>query len=169
VSRSVAANEVAVVSITEVFTDGARNIVPSNVTIKGDCRTFSSTVQQTIERRMRQLVDGICAAHGATATVEYHNEFIPLVNTAREVDIAIAAATAVVGSERVEPNCNLITASEDFAQFLQIVPGCFIDIGNGLTGNCGSSLHNPSYDFNDEVLSVGADYWVTLVETALPA
>ncbi len=169
VSRSVAANEVAVVSITQVFTDGARNIVPSNVTIKGDCRTFSSTVQLTIERRMRQLVDGICAAHGATATVEYHNEFIPLVNTAKEVDIAIAAATAVVGLDRVEPNCKLITASEDFAQFLQIVPGCFVDIGNGLTGNCGSSLHNPSYDFNDEVLSIGADYWVTLVETALPA
>ncbi len=167
VSRSVAATDTAVVSITELFTDGARNIVPSTVTIKGDCRTFSRNVQETVERRMRQLVEGICAAHGATATVDYHNEFIPLVNTDDEVDQCVAAATAVVGKDRVNGHCDLVTASEDFAQFLQVVPGCFIDIGNGLDGRCGSSLHNPRYDFNDDLLPIGADYWVTLVESVL--
>jgi amidohydrolase len=167
VARSVKASEIAVVSITELITDGARNIIPSNVTIKGDCRTFEPHVQTKIEERMRQIVNGICAAHGATSTVDYHNEFVPLVNTADEVAIAVAAAQAVAGKANVNADCDLITASEDFAQFLRVVPGCFIDIGNGLDGHCGSSLHNPRYDFNDDILEAGADYWVQLVESVL--
>jgi hippurate hydrolase len=168
VSRSVAATETAVVSVTEILTDGARNIIPSTVVIKGDCRTFSGTVQATIEERMRQLVAGICAAHGATSIVDYRHEFIPLVNTSDEVAAAVSAASAVVGENQVDTDCALITASEDFAQFLRHVPGCFVDIGNGLDGACGSSLHNPGYDFNDEILTVGANYWVQLVEQELP-
>lgn len=168
VSRSVAATETAVVSVTELHTDGARNIVPSTVVIKGDCRTFSGDVQRTIEMRMRQLVQGICAAHGATATVDYRNEFIPLVNTEREVNAAVRAATAVVGADKVNDDCAMVTASEDFAQLLTQVPGCFIDIGNGTDGACGRSLHNSSYDFNDDILTVGADFWLHLVEQELP-
>jgi hippurate hydrolase len=169
VSRSVPATETAVVSLTEITTDGARNIVPSTVVIKGDCRTFSNTVQQTVEQRIRQLVDGISSAHGASATVDYSHEFIPLVNTATEVAAAAAAATDVVGVERVDADCSLVTASEDFAQYLQSVPGCFLDIGNGTDGAHGNALHNSSYDFNDEILTIGADFWVRLVEEQLPS
>lgn len=168
VSRSVAATEVAVVSVTDVTTDGARNIVPTTVTIRGDCRTFSPTVQQLVEDRMRSLMAGICQAHGAQGTVAYHNEFVPLVNTAAEVDLAVRAAGEVAGPDRVDGNGSLITASEDFAQFLELVPGCFMTIGNGLDGPCGRSLHNPSYDFNDRILGPGTDYWVTLARLALP-
>jgi amidohydrolase len=168
VSRSVAATETAVVSVTEVLTDGARNIVPSSVVIKGDCRTFSRDVQETVELRMRRLVDGVCAAHGATAEVDYHNEFIPLINTANEVAAAARAAGQVVGAAHVNTDCAPITASEDFARYLRYTPGCFFDIGNGMDGSCGKSLHNPSYDFNDEILTVGADFWVQLVEQELP-
>lgn len=169
VSRSVPATETAVVSLTEITTDGARNIVPSTVVIKGDCRTFSNTVQQTVEQRIRQLVDGISSAHGASATVDYSHEFIPLVNTATEVAAAAAVAADVVGVERVDADCSLVTASEDFAQYLQSVPGCFLDIGNGTDGAHGNALHNSSYDFNDEILTIGADFWVRLVEEQLPS
>ena len=167
ISRSVAATETAVVSVTEITTDGARNIVPSTVVVKGDCRTFSGSVQTTVEERMRQIVDGISTAHGATATVDYRHEFISLVNTASEVAAGVAAAIAVVGPERVDANCALVTASEDFAHFLQSVPGCFLDIGNGHDGAQETTLHNSSYDFNDEILTVGADFWVELVESQL--
>lgn len=168
VSRSVAGTETAVVSVTEVVTDGARNIVPTTVTIRGDCRTFSPAVQRLVEDRMRTVVAGICQAHGAAGTVGYTNEFVPLVNTASEVDLAVRAAGRVAGPHRVDRNGPLITASEDFAQFLHRVPGCFVTIGNGLEGACGTSLHNPSYDFNDRILGTGADYWVTLARAALP-
>ncbi len=167
VSRSVPASEVAVVSVTEILTDGARNIVPSTVTIKGDCRTFDSEVQRTIESRMRALADGICAAHGATATVEYRNEFVPLVNTAAEVDVAVAAAAAVVGEANVDGGCRPRSASEDFARMLEVVPGCYVDIGNGTSGSCGTSLHNPNYDFNDEITPIGVGYWCQLVRSQM--
>ena len=167
VSRSIAATETAVVSATEVITDGARNIVPSIVTIKGDCRAFSTTVQATVERRMGELVNGICAAHGASATLRYDHEFVPVVNTVDETCLAAAAAADVVGAQNVDADCALVTASEDFARFLQHVPGCFMQIGNGIDGDCGSSLHNPCYDFNDDALQIGADYWVRVVQRAL--
>jgi len=167
VSRSIPATDTAVVSVTEILTDGARNIVPSTVTIKGDCRAFSTTVQATIERRMREIVAGICAAHGATATVAYAHEFVPVVNTIDECRLAAAAAVDVVGAPNVDDDCPLVTASEDFARFLLHVPGCFMQIGNGVDGECGSSLHNPSYDFNDDALQIGADYWVRVVQRAL--
>ena len=167
VSRSIPATQTAVVSVTEILTDGARNIVPSMVTVKGDCRAFSTAVQETIERRMRQIVDGICAAHGASGTVLYDHEFVPVVNTIDEWRLATASAAAVVGASNVDDDCGLVTASEDFARFLQHIPGCFMEIGNGIDGECGSSLHNPRYDFNDDALQIGADYWVSLVERVL--
>ncbi len=163
VSRSVAATETAVVSVTEIHTDGARNIIPTNVVIRGDCRTFSSEVQATVEVRMRRLVEGICSAHGADGVVDYRNEFVPLVNTAAEVAVAVRAAANVVGGGAVDGDGALVTASEDFARFLHHVPGCFVDIGNGVDGECGGSLHNPSYDFNDDILELGARYWIELV------
>ena len=164
VSRSVAATDVAVVSITEVSTDGARNIVPSTVTTKGDCRTFHADVQQIIETRMRALADGICAAHGARATVDYWNEFVPLVNTRKEVDNAVASAEAVVGEANVDDRCQPRPASEDFARMLEVVPGCYVDIG---TGTDATSLHNPSYDFNDDIIPIGVAYWCHLVRAQL--
>lgn len=168
VSRSLSSREWGVVSITEVFTDGARNIIPSTFTIKGDCRALSSDVQQTIERRMREIVAGICAAHGAEADVLYQNDFVPTVNSAAETDAAIRAAQTVAGDVGVDPDCPTCGASEDFARMLQQKPGCYILIGNGDHGPCSASLHNPHYDLNDDILKVGCQYWVTLVEQQLP-
>jgi len=168
VSRSVSPKDWGVVSVTEFLTDGARNVIPSTVTIKGDCRAMSTKTQDLIETRMREIVAGITAAHGAEGSVEYRNDFVVTVNTPDETDAAIAAARKVAGQPAVDPDCPPCPASEDFARMLQVKPGCYIMIGNGLDGHCGATLHNPNYDLNDEILGVGADYWVALVEAQLP-
>ena len=168
VSRSVAAKDWGVVSVTEILTDGARNIIPSTVTIKGDCRAMLAKTQALIETRMREIAVGIAAAHGAAAMVEYRNDFVVTVNTPDETDAAITAARKVAGEPAVDADCPPCSASEDFARMLQVKPGCFILIGNGTDGHCGATLHNPHYDLNDEILTVGAGYWVTLVEAQLP-
>ena len=169
VSRSVAPQDWGVVSVTEVLTDGARNIIPSTVTIRGDCRAMSTNTQGLIAARMREIVAGITAAHGAEGSVEYRNDFIVTVNTADETAAAIAAARKVAGEPAVDADCPPCSASEDFARMLQVKPGCYILIGNGLEGHCGATLHNPNYDLNDEILTVGADYWVALAEAQLPS
>ena len=169
VSRSVAPQDWGVVSVTEVLTDGARNIIPSTVTIKGDCRAMSTNTQDLIAARMREIVAGITAAHGAEGSVEYRNDFIVTINTADETAAAIDAARKVVGKPAVDADCPPCSASEDFARMLQVKPGCYILIGNGLDGHCGATLHNPNYDLNDEILTIGADYWVALVEAQLPS
>lgn len=169
VSRSIDPTDWAVVSVTEVLTDGARNVIPSEVVIKGDCRALSVETQDRIESRMRAIVDGICSAHGATATVEYRREFLATVNTPAETQAAISAARKVAAQSTINPNCPTCPASEDFARMLQVKPGCYILIGNGEDGHCGSSLHNPNYDLNDDILGIGCSYWVALVEQELRA
>lgn len=168
VSRSLGPDEWGVVSITEVNTDGARNVVPSNVTIKGDCRALLDTTQEKIGKHLRQIVAGICAAYNTIGKVTYEQEFIVTVNTPLETKAAIHAAQQVAGKLSVDPNCPPCGASEDFAQMLAKKPGCYMLIGNGMTGHCGNSLHNPNYDLNDGILDVGCNYWVTLVKNRLP-
>ena len=168
VSRSIGPKDWGVVSVTEILTDGARNVIPSTVTIKGDCRALSADTQTLIEKRMRQIVEGICAAHGATASVDYRQDFIVTSNSAAETRQVIEAATALAGSDAVNDNCDTCGGSEDFARMLQHAPGCFAFIGNGTDGHHGTSLHNPGYDFNDALLPIGRDYWITLVNRQLP-
>ena len=155
------------VSVTEILTDGARNVIPSHVTIKGDCRAMSPETQELMESRMRELATGIASAHGAEAEVEYRHDFIVTANSPAETDAAIATARKVAGESAVDANCQPHSVSEDFARMLQIKPGCYILIGNGQKGHCGETLHNPNYDLNDEILAVGADYWVALAESQL--
>jgi hippurate hydrolase len=168
VSRSIGPQDWGVVSVTEMTTDGARNVIPSNVTIKGDCRALKAETQELIERRMREIVSGICAAHGAEGSVEYRHDFVVTHNTEAETEAAAEVARQVAGAPAVDADCPTCGGSEDFARMLQKKPGCYVLLGNGLEGHCGSSLHNPHYDLNDEILTVGCDYWVTLVKNQLP-
>ncbi|HSI51608.1 MAG TPA: M20/M25/M40 family metallo-hydrolase, partial [Ideonella sp.] len=169
VSRSVDPSQPAVISCTELNTDGIRNAIPSHVVIKGDTRSYAPEVQALLERRMRELCAGICAAHGARCEVDYSHEFAPTVNWPECVPLAVAAARAVVGAERVDADIAPLMISEDFGAFLRVVPGAFVFIGNGASDTPGGTpLHNARYDFNDALLPVGARWFAQLVRLRLP-
>ena len=167
VSRSRNPVDVAVVSVTDVITDGTRNVSPSSVTLRGDVRTLDSAVQAMVETRIGEIARGICESHGANCELRYTHDFIPTVNSEAETKLAIEAACAALGNENVLTDVPPATTSEDFARMLAIKPGCYSLIGNG-DGPGGHALHSPSYDFNDEILSIGASFWIELVNGALP-
>ncbi|HSP04292.1 MAG TPA: amidohydrolase [Acidimicrobiales bacterium] len=166
VSRALAPQDHGVVSVTELITDGAPNIIPTTVTIRGDVRGYEEHVSEAIRSRMGAIVEGTAAAHGATATLRYARAFEPTVNTAAEVDVAARAVGGVAGAG-IDTDHAPMGFSEDFAQFLQHRPGCFILIGNGTEGCHGATLHNPHYDFNDDALPFGVAYWTALVRDVL--
>lgn len=169
VSRNLDPGLPAVISCTEFITDGIRNAIPTHVTIKGDTRSYSPNVQQLLEKRMREISEGICRMHGADCSFEYTHEFAPTVNWAESTQIAIAAARNVVGEDAVDPDVSPMMISEDFGAFIQHVPGNFVFIGNGADGQEGATpLHNAQYDFNDSILSTGARYFAEVVRLSLP-
>ncbi|BCG02854.1 amidohydrolase (plasmid) [Paraburkholderia sp. PGU19] len=169
VSRNLDPGLQAVVSCTEFMTDGLRNVIPSNVVIKGDTRSYSREVQTLLETRMREVSEGLCRAHGADCTFEYTHEFAPTVNSEQCVDVAVNAARNIAGAENVDGNVPPMMISEDFGAFLQAVPGNFIFIGNGDAAEKGGvPLHNATYDFNDDILLTGARYFAELARLELP-
>jgi hippurate hydrolase len=161
VSRSISAKDHAVVSVTEFVTDGARNILASNVKLKGDCRGFVSDVSTKIETRMREIANGVALAHGAEAEVDYSTSFHPLVNDADCTNLAVQAARKVGD---MNDGYGRVGFSEDFAEFLHHRPGCFVLMGNGTEGSNAMPLHNPNYDFNDEAIAHGIAYWIALAK-----
>lgn len=169
VSRSLDPLDNAVVSFTEFVTNGTVNVVPGQVVLRGDTRSLTTSVQEHIEATMERIVAGICAAQGASYEFSYRHNFIPTVNTRAEAEIAAVVAGAVVGADNVVGDSRPTMTSEDFGYMLQARPGAYLLLGNGVEGIGGCSLHNPAYDFNDEILCIGADFWVTLVESQLAA
>lgn len=170
VARNVEPTQPAVVSCTGFETDGARNAIPSTVRITGDTRSFDTGVGELLERRIREIAMGIAAAHGARAEVTYTHEFAPTINDPQVTARAAAAAAAALGGERVVDNCAPIMPSEDFGLFARHLPACFALLGNGTEpGHGGTPLHSPDYDFNDDVLTAGVDYYVQAVRAELPA
>lgn len=170
VARKLDPSDQAVISCTEFITDGIRNAIPSNVIIRGDTRSYKPQVQQLLEARMREVCEGICRTHGAECSFEYTHEFAPTVNWKDCHATAVAVATAVFGADRVDADTVPLMASEDFGAFLRVVPGAFAFIGNGDANNEGAiPLHNAGYDFNDDVLTIGAEYFAELVRQRLPA
>ncbi len=167
VSRNADPSEVAVLSVTDIFTDGTRNVLPNSVTIRGDVRTYDQGIQNMVEERLRQIVKGTCESHGAQHSVTYTHDFIPTINAERETSTAIEAARKALGAENVITDIQPATTSEDCARLLDCRPGCYALIGNG-DGQGGCGLHNPNYDFNDDILSVGAAFFVELVATEMP-
>jgi len=164
VARSVDPIDQAVVSVTEFITDGARNVIPGSVTIKGDTRSYSAEVQALLERRMAALISGICAAHGAGHAFEYTHEFEPTVNPPQCLDAVVQAAVETAGREHVDRDCRPVMGSEDFGVFLKVIPGNFLRLGCGVDA---VPLHNPRFDFNDRLLVPGARYFATLARHRL--
>jgi len=157
----------AVVSVTEFLTDGTVNVLPSKISLKGDCRCFSDETLQHLEASMERVVAGLCASAGAEYTFDFETVFPATVNHPAQTSVAIQVAEQVFGRGKVNGNCDRFTISEDFANMLDVRPGCYGLIGNGGEEGSGCALHNPQYDFNDEILVEGVKYWVNLAETVL--
>ncbi|MGE0255951.1 MAG: M20 aminoacylase family protein [Alphaproteobacteria bacterium] len=166
VARTVNPVDAAVVSVTQFHGGDAYNIIPDTVELRGTLRSFREDVRQKIAQSVEAIARGIAAAHGATAEFTFVPGYPPTVNHVEETELAARAAAAVAGDGKVARKVAPSMGSEDFAFMLQQVPGSYIWVGNG-PGEGGCTLHNPHYDFNDEVIPVGASYWATLVEQML--
>ncbi|PVH27322.1 amidohydrolase [Pararhodobacter oceanensis] len=165
VARKLAPGAGAVVSVTEFLTDGQRNVLPGRATLKGDVRARQPEDRQAVARFMRQIVDGVAAAHGVSAEMSFDTVFIETIN-APEPTAAAARTARASGLETIDDR-PAMSFSEDFAHFCAAVPGAFLLIGNGETGPHGQPLHSDTYDFNDAVLPIGAHFWADLVRERL--
>ncbi|MCJ8520243.1 hippurate hydrolase [Pseudorhizobium tarimense] len=152
-----------VVSVTRFEAGTTHNIIPDTATLVGTVRSLSEDVRDLAETRIRQIVEGLALAHGATVEIDYERNCPVTVNHDRETGNAIRAATEVVGPANLDPEVDPSMAGEDFAYMLKSRPGAFIFIGNGES----APLHNPGYDFSDEAIAYGISYWVRLAEQRL--
>lgn len=168
VSRNVNTMEPIVISCTEVYTDGAHNAIPTTVTIKGDTRSYSRKSQALIEKRMKEICEGICDANQAQCDFVYTHEFAPTINSEECVKAAGMAAAAVVGPENVNITADGMMGSEDFGAFLEEVPGCFLFVGSGKEGSANYPLHNSRANYNDDLLGVCAEFFAGIVRQQLP-
>jgi hippurate hydrolase len=175
ISREKNPLETAVLSITQIHAGSATNVIPDEAVLIGTVRTFTTEVLDLVERRMQEIADGVAAAFNARTDFSFKRNYPPLVNHAAQTAFAIEAMKAVVGEDNVDANVEPTMGAEDFAFMLQAKPGCYVFLGNGdgehRAGGHGlgpCQLHNGSYDFNDQLLPIGASYWVRLVEMSLP-
>ena len=166
VSRNLHPCESAVVSVTQIHGGEAFNIIPDDAVLRGTIRTFKPEVQTLVEQAIERLCSGIANAFGARIDAHFDLRYPPTVNSAAETAICRQTAEALLGKDKVRKDELPSMGAEDFAFMLREKPGCYVWLGNG-PGTGGCSLHNPHYDFNDDVLIYGISYWVRLVETAL--
>ncbi|MCW5255204.1 amidohydrolase [Verminephrobacter aporrectodeae subsp. tuberculatae] len=170
ISRNKKPVDAGVISVTMMHAGEASNVIPDRCELRGTARSFTTGVLDLIEKRMQQVAEHCCAAHDARCTFEFVRKYPPTVNSAAEAHFARKVMAGIVGEEQVlvqEPTMG----AEDFAYMLLAKPGAYCFIGNGdgahrEMGHGGGpcTLHNPSYDFNDALIPLGATYWVKLAE-----
>ena len=169
VSRRTDPLDSAVVSITQFHAGSAGNVIPEEAELYGTVRTLRPETQDTMERLIAQVAQGTAAAHDAEAAVRYVRGYPPTVNHPEQTERAALAAARVLGEGRVIRDRPPAMGGEDFSFMLLERPGCFVKVGQrGKDGRGGTPLHNPNYDFNDEMLPLGASYFAALVEQELP-
>ena len=166
VSRDVDPIDPLVVSVTQMHGGDTWNVLPQQVVIRGTVRAFSPAVQDLAERRIGEIVHGQAATFGLRSTVRYEHRYPPTVNDPALAQIAADAAAALVGDDNVNRAPRPAMGAEDFAFFQQVRPGAYLWIGAG-PGADGCMLHNPGYDFNDDILVLGVSYWVEVVARML--
>jgi hippurate hydrolase len=164
VSRNVDPLHAAVVSICMFQAGNTDNVIPQTARLRGTARSLSPDVRDLLEKRLHEVVEGTARIYGATAKLNYHRGYPVLENHERQASFAAAVAGEIVGPDKVDTAMAPVMGAEDFSYMLQARPGAFIFVGNGNS----AGLHNPAYDFNDEVIPVGTSYWARLIETAMP-
>jgi hippurate hydrolase len=166
VSRTIDPIDSAVVTVTQVHAGNTWNIIPDSVLLCGTARSFNPEVQDVQELAIRRIANGICQAHDCKLEMMYQRRYPPTINETEATKAAARAAADVSGVEKIITDPTPSMGSEDFAFMLNEKPGCYVWIGNGpVEGGC--MLHNPNYDFNDDILAIGASYWARLVELEL--
>jgi amidohydrolase len=173
ISRNKRPIDTGVISVTMIHTGEATNVIPDHCVMEGTVRTFSVDVLDLIERRMREVAQHTAAAFECSAEFTFSRNYPPTINHPAETEFARGVMAEIVGSDNVlefEPTMG----AEDFSYFLQHKPGCYVLIGNGDGSHRASGhglgpcmLHNPSYDFNDDLIPLGATLWVRLVQAWL--
>jgi amidohydrolase len=164
VSRSIDPLESAVVSICVFQAGHADNVIPQTALLQGTARSFKAEVRDKLEEQVKKITVHIAESFGAKAEVIFERGYPVVVNETHATEFAAKVAQTVAPSGKVNTQVAPVMGAEDFAYYLEQKPGAFIFAGNG----DGASLHHPSYNFNDELLPYGINYWAKLVETALP-
>ncbi len=168
VSRNVRPIDGAVISLCamQAGDPGAFSVLPGEATLVGTVRTFSPAVQAQVERRLNELCSAVALGFGATATVHYERIYPATINTPDEAQFAADVAQSLLGRDHVDREMDPSMGAEDFSFMLQVKPGAYLRLGQGGEGSC--FLHNSRYDFNDEVLPLGAALHAGLVEHGMP-
>ncbi|NLP61930.1 M20 aminoacylase family protein [Paraburkholderia sacchari] len=161
--------DTAVLSITQIHAGDAVNVVPNTAWIAGTARTFTTETLDLIETRLRKIAESTAEAYECTVDITFHRNYPPTVNSSAEAQFAAQVMKEIVGPDRVDDNIEPTMGAEDFSFMLLEKPGCYAFLGNGEGGHRDAGhgagpcmLHNASYDFNDQLLPVGASYWVHL-------
>jgi hippurate hydrolase len=163
-SRNLYALDEAVISVTQIHTGTASNIIPEEGWFCATIRAFKPDVREMLKRRLHEIVEGHAAAFGVTAEVDYEWGYPATINHAEETDFAAAVAAEIVGDAAVDARSVREMGSEDFAYMLEARPGAYLFLGTGP----GAGLHHAAFDFNDEAAPIGASFFARLVERAQP-
>ena len=164
ISRKISSGSGAVVSVTEFISDGQRNVLSGETILKGDVRTRQIDDRKKIEIYLNQIAEGIATAHDIKIEVAFETEFIETINHIKPTEAVLKTAK---NSGLKVTKCEPMSFSEDFAHFSNAVPGCFFLLGNGISGANNKPLHSSDYDFNDDLLSIGSDFWASLAKNRL--
>ena len=165
ISRSTDPVDKALISITKIHGGTAYNVIDDEVKLSGTIRTFKPETRSFIEKRIEEIANGIAKAHGAGANIEFDliNKYPPTINSKKESEFAAKIAKKMVGEENVNTNIDPSMGGEDFSYLLNKKPGSYLYIGQG-DENHKAHLHTTKYDFNDNLLPIGVNYWVNLVK-----
>lgn len=172
VSRNIDPVDTAVVSVTNFNAGtGAHNVIDDKAVISGTVRAFQNETRQFIKDKIQSIAQSIVTSFGATATIEYSEGTDPTVNHEVGVSMAARAAVAIIGDDHLDTNCDPCMGGEDFGAFLNEVPGAFLFVGQGTNdpeSSHNQGLHHPQFNFNDDIIPVGIEYFVTLAEQCMP-
>ena len=163
-SRNLSALENVVISITQFHAGTTHHIIPNDAHINGTVRTLSKNAQSLVVKRLKELCAGHSHVFGGKIKLDYNYGYPPTVNHQKETKFAADVAEEIVGVQNVDINAKPIMASEDFSYMIEERPGCYFHVGQGT----GAPVHNPEYDFNDDLLPIGASFFVRLIEKSNP-
>ena len=167
VSRNVPPLQMGVVTVGALLAGDAPNVIPGEAELRLSIRAFRPDVRDLLKRRVTEIAQAQALVYGASAEVDYQRRYPVLHNDPAQTEFCKQVVRDWLGADGLIEDIEPVTGSEDFAFFLEKVPGCYVFIGNGLGSEGGCMVHNPGYDFNDRVLPTGASYWVRLAEAYL--